>query len=85
MAAPTQGFWSVGVVLRAFRSAGCELRTAETTVRLEDGEIMNLRYLLAPGGERFVALVDLEDDELVSEGEVQFWERRLQVKLARPI
>jgi hypothetical protein len=76
-------FRRVGEALSAFIALGCELRVAEATVHLDDGDVLNVRYLLNPATGAFVPLVDLEDDEQVSAAEVRFWERRLGLTLPR--
>ncbi len=45
----------------------------------EDGDVLNVRYLLNPATGGFAALQDLADDERVSTEEVEFWERRLGI------
>lgn len=77
-------FWLVGHIIELFKEAGCELRIAEPTVVLEDGDCINTRYLLRPDKKLFMPLVDLEDDQFISEAEVIFWERRLGVHIGRP-
>jgi len=71
-------------MLDRFVLSGCELRIAEATVRMPDGDCLNVRYLLNPANGMFVPLVDLDDSDSVSEGEVAFWERRLGVLVSRP-
>ena len=84
MAKAATDFWQVGLILDLFKDVGCELRVAEPTVRVGDGDCFNVRYLLKTGTKLYVPLVDLEDDQYVSEPEVQFWERRLGVQIGRP-
>jgi hypothetical protein len=76
-------FWRVGLVIEMFVKQGCELRVAEQAVQLEDGDCLNARYLLNPTSGAFVPLVDLTDEQQVSELEVAFWERRLGVAIPR--
>lgn len=63
---------------------GCEVRVAEATILLDDGDCLNVRYLLNPVDNAFVPLIDLADDDRVSESEVAFWERRLGIMIGRP-
>jgi hypothetical protein len=77
-------FWPVGLIIQLFVEAGCELRVAEPTVVLEDGDCLNVRYLIKTSTKTYVPLVDLEDDQFVSESEVAFWERRLELTIGRP-
>ncbi len=60
------------------------LRSAEPTVHLDDGECLNVRYRLNPSSGAFAPLVDLDDDDQVSDSEVAFWERRLGLQIPRP-
>lgn len=53
-------------------------------MKLEDGDCLNVRYLVHEPTRVFVPLVDLEDDQWVSEDEVAFWERRLGLTIPRP-
>ncbi len=84
MSKQATAFWPVGLIIELFVEAGCELRVAEPTVQLEDGDCFNARYLLHVPTKSFAALVDLEDDQYVSEDEVAFWERRLGISISRP-
>ena len=84
MAGPLTRFWPVGQVLARFVALGCEVRIAEPTVRLADGDNFSVRYLLRPATGDFVPLVDLADDDRVSEVELAFWERRLGLTIQRP-
>ena len=69
----------VGEIVGKFVERGCTLREAEPTILFEDGDVLNVRYLLNPATGGFAALQDLADDERVSTEEVEFWERRLGV------
>lgn len=77
-------FWKVRSVLSLFIQMGCELRVAESDLVNQDGEVLNFRYLFNPDNGAFVAIVDLGDDEFVSAGEVEYWERRLGVGIPKP-
>ena len=67
-----------------FIQMGCELRVAEGDVVSDGGEVLNFRYLFNPENKAFVAIVDLGDEEFVSAGEVEYWERRLGVTIPKP-
>lgn len=84
MAGRLNPFWPVGAVLARFVALGCEVRVAEPTVRIADGDNFSVRYLLRPSTGAFVPLVDLADDDRVSEIELAFWERRLGLTISRP-
>ena len=84
MAGRASRFWPVGAILAAFVRQGCEVRIAEATMPLPDGDSLSLRYLRRPDTGDFVALVDLADDDQVAESEVAFWEQRLGVGIERP-
>ncbi|HZZ32390.1 MAG TPA: hypothetical protein VFE10_10390 [Phenylobacterium sp.] len=84
MSKAATAFWPVGLILQLFQEAGCDLRVAEPTVTLEDGDCLNVRYLIRADTKSYVPLVDLTDDQFVSEPEVVFWERRLGVQISRP-
>lgn len=62
---------------------GCELRTAEKTVRV-DGDVFNVRYLYNPANKAFAAVQDLADDQYISEWEVESWQRRLGIQIPLP-
>jgi len=83
LAKQTSRFWRVAEVISLFVAQGCELRIAEPTVQLSDGDCLNVRYLLNSASGAFVPLVDLDDDDKVSDGEVVFWERRLGLRIPR--
>lgn len=85
MAKRATEFLLVGRVVAAFVERGCELRVAEPMVRLADGDCLNARYLVSLATGQFVALVDVADADSVADAEVQFWERRLGIRLPRPI
>jgi len=70
-------FWLVGDIIEKFVAHGCRLREAEPTVLFEDGDCLNVRYLLNPATAGFVAIQDILDTDSVSQDEVEFWERRL--------
>ncbi len=84
MARQTGRFWRVADVISHFIALGCELRIAEPTVQLPDGDCLNVRYLLNVASGAFVPLVDLDDADKVSDSEVVFWERRLGLRIPRP-
>jgi hypothetical protein len=67
-------FWTVSHVVVAFMA----------TVHLEDGDCFNTRYLVNSQTGAFVQLVDLDDDDQISETELRFWERRLGITIPRP-
>ena len=77
-------FYSVKKILETFVLMGAELRTAEPTVRDDEGDRWSVRYLLNRRTGRFVPIVDLEDDDFVSAGEVTDWERRIGITIPRP-
>jgi len=81
LARTASSFWRVADVLERFLAQDCEVRVAEAKVMLEDGDCLNVRYLLSPNKSDFVPLVDLGDDEFVSATEVSFWERRVGVSI----
>lgn len=74
-------FWPVGDIVRKFVACGCTVREAEPTVMFEDGDCLNVRYLLNPKTGGFAAIQDLLDTDSVSRDEVEFWERRLGVSV----
>jgi hypothetical protein len=76
-------FWNVREVLALFVQMGCELRIAEHTVYSDDGDVLNFRYLYNPENEAFAPIIDLGDDEQVSSGEVESWERRLGIVIPK--
>ncbi len=84
MAKQAQPFWLVGPVLESFKGFGCVVNVADPTVRMEDGDVINVRYLLHPPTKRYVPLVDLEDDFQIPEETLEHWERRLGITLPRP-
>jgi hypothetical protein len=63
---------------------GCELRVVEEDVVSDQGDVLNFRYLFNPDNGKFVPILDLGDDEFVSEGEVAYWERRLDITIPKP-
>jgi hypothetical protein len=63
---------------------GCELRVAEGDLMSDAGDVVNFRYLFNPENGAFVPIVDLGDEEFVSRGEVEYWERRLDVIIPKP-
>ncbi len=83
MAQGATRFHRVGDILACFIAQGCELRTAEATVTDPEGDVFNLRYLLRVSTGAHVALVDLTDDDRVSEAELRQWERRLGLTVPR--
>lgn len=84
MAKRSTDFWRVGAIVDLFTKNGCQLRIAEATVQLPDGDCFNARYLYNPKNDAFVPLIDLMDEDSVSEAEVSFWERRLGLQIGRP-
>lgn len=62
---------------------GCEIREAEAPVYLDDGDVFGFRYLVNLETTAFVPIVDLGDDQYVSEGEVADWERRLGIVIPK--
>jgi hypothetical protein len=77
-------FWKVRSVLSLFIQMGCELRVAESDIVDQGGDVLNFRYLFNPDNGAFVPIVDLGDEEYVSAGEVEYWERRLGVTIPKP-
>ena len=77
-------FYLVRDVLTTFMMMGCELNIAEKNVLTPDGDCWNVRYLLNPLHNTFVPVVDLSDDQFVSAGEVEDWERRLKLVIPKP-
>jgi hypothetical protein len=77
-------FWKVRSVISLFIQMGCEIRVAEGDLVNDDGEVLNFWDLLNPENGAFVPIVDLGDDEFVSSGEVEYWERRLGVTIPKP-
>jgi hypothetical protein len=63
---------------------GCEHNIAEDIVETADGDCHGLSYLVNPVTRGFVAILDLSPDHLVSETEVETWERRLGVEIPKP-
>jgi hypothetical protein len=84
LAKAASDFWTVCIIVDLFKERGCELRVAEPTVHLDDGDCFNARYLLNPETGAFVPLIDLDDYDKVSETELAFWERRLGITIPRP-
>ena len=60
---------------------GCELKRASTPVRVNDGDAFWPRYIISPDKTNFVTIEDLSDDELISQSEIEYWERRLGVEI----
>jgi hypothetical protein len=77
-------FWKVRSVLSLFIQMGCDLRVAEGDGSSDEGDVLNFRYLYNPENQAFAPILDLGDDEYVSEGEVNTWERRLGVTIPKP-
>lgn len=75
-------FYLVREVISLFLQMGCELREAEATIH-EDGDSFNFRYLIDPETKAFVPVVDLDDSDFISEGEVELWERRLGINIPK--
>ena len=67
----------MGDVMAGFVLQGCILLTIEAEIYDPDGDVTNLRELRRPDTGAFVALIDLDDDDRVSDDEVAFWELRL--------
>jgi hypothetical protein len=63
--------------MERFKRAGCVVRVAENTIRLNDGDCTNVRYVTHPDSPNFVAIQDLDDDHQISMAELDYWERRL--------
>lgn len=62
---------------------GCEIREAERPVYMDDGDSFNFRYLVNTETGAFQPVVDLDDADFISEGEVEFWERRLGIVIPK--
>jgi hypothetical protein len=77
-------FRRVAEVISLFIGMGCKLHTTSTKIQLNDGEFFQVKYLLSPDGTNFVPIEDLNDDEFISEDEIEYWERRLGVSIPRP-
>lgn len=73
----------VSEVISLFIGMGCELRTASSSVQLNDGESFTPRYLIAPDKSNFVQIDYLNDDEFIFESEIEYWERRLGVSIPK--
>jgi hypothetical protein len=64
---------------------GCEHNVAEPCVDDGQGSVFVFSYLVNNDNKTFVALQDLSDDEFMSSWEVESWERRLGVKIPKPL
>ena len=63
---------------------GCEYNIAEPRVDDGHGSVFSFDYLINRENKTFVPLQDLGDGESVSSWEVEFWERRLGIKIPKP-
>jgi hypothetical protein len=64
-------------IISLFVQMGCEIREAESPIYLDDGDSFGFRYLVNAETGAFQPIVDLADEDFISEGEVAAWERRL--------
>jgi hypothetical protein len=72
-------FYRVREIVSLFVQMGCEIREAEKPVYLEDGDSFGFRYFVNIETGAFQPIVDLADEDFISEGEVTAWERRLGI------
>jgi hypothetical protein len=70
-------------IISLFLQMGCEIREAESPVHLDDGDSFNFRYLVNTETRAFQPIVDLTDEDFISEGEVAAWERRLGIVIPK--
>ena len=79
MAHRVGGPWlSVGKLIELFTAMGCSL--GELPGELQDSNASwRVRYLYSPETDDFIALSNLDDDDLLPPSEVENWERRLGI------
>jgi hypothetical protein len=77
-------FWPVRQIIDLFVQMGCLHNVAEETIQDPDGDCFGLSYLLNPETNEAVPILDLADGDLISEMEVQSWERRLGITIPKP-
>ena len=70
-------------IISLFLQMGCEIREAESSVYLDDGDSFDFRYLVNTETRAFQPIVDLTDEDFISEGEVAAWERRLGIMIPK--
>jgi hypothetical protein len=81
LAKKSGNFRKVSAVIALFVGMGCELRATNCKIQLNGEEIANVRYLIAPDGKNFVPIEDVNDDEFISEDEINYWETRLGISI----